>query len=271
MPKKKNSSKSSKGKSGNTKQISPAKHWFLTLNNYTKEAIQYFCSDSSIVRYCFQKEVCPTTGTPHLQGHFEFQYKIRPVGYFKDTPCIGGHWEKTQNRKAAIVYCSKLDTREGNTYIKNFPKNLFRKVKVLKEEELYEWQKKVIEICKEVPDDRTIHWIWDEDGNKGKSALVKYLVVKHHGMIVTGRSGDIKYQIANADLPPDIILFDVTRARRGHVNYNALEEIKNGLFSSTKYESKMVLIPSPHIFCFANFEPRLELMSMDRWKVTKLE
>lgn len=270
MPKKKNSSNSSKGKSGNTKQISPAKHWFLTLNNYTKEAIEHFCSDSSITRYCFQEEVSPTTGTPHLQGHFEFRYKIRPVGYFTGTPCEGGHWEKTQNRKAAVIYCSKIDTRGGGTYIKNFPKNLFRKVKVLTVNELYPWQKEIVDICQEIPDDRTIHWIWESDGNKGKSALVKYLVVNHHGMIVSGKSADIKYQLATADLPPDIILFDIPRNKANHVNYNALEEIKNGLFSSTKYESKMVLIPSPHIFCFANFEPNYEAMSMDRWKITKL-
>lgn len=270
MKQKKNSSKSSKGKSGNTRQISPAKHWFLTLNNYKKEAIEFFSADSSIKKYCFQEEVCPTTGTPHIQGHFEFESKIRPAGYFKGTPCEGGHWEKTISRRASVVYCSKLDSKSGETHIKGFPKSMFRKIKVLKKEELYFWQRDIVYECEQDPDDRTINWIWEAEGNRGKSALVKYLVVNHHAMIVSGKSADIKYQIASAEFTPDIIVYDIPRNKKNHVNFNALEDIKNGLFSSTKYETKMILIPTPHIFCFANFEPDLEMMSKDRWNVIEI-
>jgi len=267
---KKNSSNSSKRKSGNTKQISPAKHWFLTLNNYKKESIEYFLSDSSILRHCFQEEV-GASGTPHLQGHFEFADKIRPKGYFKGTPCENGHWEKTKNRKAAIRYCSKLDTRSGKTYTKGFPRNIFRKAKVLTREELYPWQEQlVVRECEKEPDDRTIHWLWDERGGLGKSQLVKYLVKNHHGMLISGKSADVKYQIATAEFPPDIILYDIPRNANGKVNYQVLEDIKNGLFSSTKYETKMIFIPSPHVFCFANWKPNLEAMSIDRWNVIEL-
>lgn len=107
MTETKSSSNSSEGKSGNTKQISPAKHWFLTLNNYTTDDIQFLCSISSIKRYVFQEEMSES-GTPHLQGHFEFEKKIRPLGFFKGTPLEKRcHWEKTKNRHAAIQYCSK--------------------------------------------------------------------------------------------------------------------------------------------------------------------
>ncbi len=126
------SSNSSKGKSGNTRQISPAKHWFLTHNNYTKEDIDLLCSNSSIKKYCFQEEV-GDSGTPHLQGHFEFIRKIRPVGFFKGTPLEKAHWEKTKNRMAAINYCSKLATRKGKTYTKGFPKSVFRKPRCISE------------------------------------------------------------------------------------------------------------------------------------------
>ena len=267
--KKKNSSKSSKGKSGNTKQISPAKHWFLTLNNYKKEAIEYFCADSSIVRHCFQEEI-GESGTPHLQGHFEFKDKIRPVGYFKGTPCENGHWEKTRNKRASITYCSKLDTRSGGTYIKGFPRSLFRKATCLNRAELYDWQEYIVKLVEEVPDDRTINWIWEAVGNRGKSALVKYLVMNEHAMLVSGKSADIKYQLATAEYPPDVVIYDIPRTAEGYVNYTALEEVKNGVFSSTKYESKMVIIPSPHIICFANFEPNTLKMSADRWNIREI-
>lgn len=268
--KKKNSSNSSKGKSGNTKQISPSKHWFLTLNNYTTQSIDFFCADSSIERYVFQEEMSES-GTPHLQGHFEFKKKVRPVGHFTGTPCSGGHWEKTKSRRAAITYCSKCDTRNGQTYTKGFPKNAFRQIKVLTKDQLYFWQKDVLFIAESEPDDRTINWIWEAEGNRGKSAMVKYLVVNHHAMIISGKSADIKYQIATAELPPDIIIYDVPRAKRNRVNYAALEQIKDGLFASTKYESKMVLIPDVHIFVFANFEPILDdTVSKDRWNIIEI-
>jgi len=266
----KNSSNSSKKKSGNTRQISPAKHWFLTLNNYKTSDIDQLLDDSSIKRYVFQEEK-GESGTPHLQGHFEFSKKIRPSGHFKGSPLAKGHWEKTRNRKKAIEYCSKLSTKIGKTYRKGFPRSLFRKVSVLKKTQLYNWQLKIVNEIEQEPDDRTINWIWDTDGNKGKSALVKYLCVNEHAIIVSGKSSDIKYQIANMEFPPDIILYDIPRTARGYINYTALEELSNGCFASNKYESKMCIIPNVHIYCFANFHPEFEAMSQDRWKIVCLD
>jgi hypothetical protein len=256
-------------KSGSTRQISPAKHWFLTHNNYTKEDIKLLCSDSSIIKYCFQEEK-GAKGTPHLQGHFEFDRKIRPRGFFKGTPLENAHWEKTRNRRAAVVYCSKLATRSGETYIKGFPKSCFRKISCIQRDELYDWQKTICNECEKEPDDRTINWFWETVGNVGKSALVKYLCINENALLVSGKSADIKYQIANAEFPPDIIVYDIPRSAKNYINYTALEEIKNGVFCCSKYESKMCIIPTPHIYCFANFEPDLTTMSKDRWRVKKL-
>lgn len=121
-----------------------------------------------------------------------------------------------------------------------------------------------------VPDDRTINWYHDDKGNVGKSALVKYLCMKENAMLISGKGADIKFQISTAEFYPDIIVYDIPRKSRGYVNYTALEEIKNGIFSSTKYESKMVIMPTPHIYCFANFEPDFGAMSEDRWNVINL-
>lgn len=266
----KDSSNSSKEKLGNTRQISPAKHWFLTHNNYTKDCIKILCSNSSIIKYCFQEEI-GETGTPHLQGHFEFARKVRPVGFFKGTPLAKAHWKKTKNRLAAIRYCSKQETRNGKTYTKGFPKSVFRKVKCLTEDQLYPWQRQIVNECKEEPDDRTIHWYHESIGNVGKSALVKYLCIHENAMLISGKGCDIKYQIASAEFFPDVIVYDIPRTTHGYVNYTALEEIKNGIFSSPKYESKMVIMPTPHIYCFANFEPDTETMSNDRWNVIDLD
>ena len=58
-------------------------------------------------------------------------------------------------------------------------------------EEPYGWQSEVMEIIKQKPDKRTIHWFWEPDGCKGKTTLSKYLVVKHNALMLTGKSGDM--------------------------------------------------------------------------------
>ncbi len=262
-----NSSNSSGEKSGNTKQISPSKHWCFTLNNHTSDDIKNIMEDSSTSRVSMQEEK-GESGTLHLQGYIEFSRKVRPVSVFKS---FKAHWEKTKNIKASIKYTQKDDTRCGKQYLKNIKK--IRKLNVLTYEQLYKWQRDIVDITNEEPDDRTIHWYWETVGNVGKSALVKYLVVNCGAMLISGKSADIKYQIASVKNGeyPDIILYDIPRTAEGYINYTAMEEIKNGVFASSKYESKMVIMPSPHIICFSNFEPDLDTMSADRWKVTRLK
>lgn len=49
-----------------------------------------------------------------------------------------------------------------------------------------------------------------------------------------------------------------------------MEEIKDGIIISTKYEGGKKLITTPHLFVFANFLPREGAFSMDRLKIIDL-
>lgn len=260
------SSNSSKGKSGNSKQISPAKHWIFTINNHKEKDIIFLMECSSIEQLSMQEET-GESGTPHLQGYLKFVTKKRPLSILgiKETK---GHYIPCRSVKDAIIYTQKADTRTGRQFVKGL--RIVRPLKVLKTEQLYDWQKRVVDECMQEPDDRTINWLWDWEGNKGKSQLVRYLVINRNALLISGKGADIKYLIAQQTQPPDIILYDIPRTAQGYVNYTALEEIKNGIFCSNKYESKMVVMNSPHIFCFANFEPNTDAMSADRWKVTEI-
>ena len=264
-----NSSNSSKGKSGNTKQISPSKHWVFTWNNYKEAHIEIICSNSSIKRYSFQEET-GESGTPHLQGYVEFVTKKRPHSVFHKS--FGIHWEKCRRIKEAIVYTQKDDTRTGRIFRKNIPR--IKPIKCLTEEQLYPWQKEIVNIISDEPCDRTIHWYWESEGNVGKSAMVRYLVIKHNAILVSGKGADIKYQIKQYidkyGYGPETIIYDIPRTAENYVNYTALEEIKNGLFASNKYESSMIIMNPPHFICFANFEPNYHAVSQDRWCVKEL-
>lgn len=252
-------------KSGNTKQISPAKNWFFTWNNYTLEDIELIKNCSSINKYIFQEET-GKNGTKHLQGYIEFNDKVRPKNILSEKV----HWEKPRDKQACIEYCSKVDTRTGATFTKGI--KLPKPLKIISE--LYEWQQKIVDIINEEPDDRIIYWYWDGKGNKGKSALCKYICYKYNALVLCGKTdnafhGVIKYKEDTGEYP-DIILFDIPRTCMSYFNPTAMEKIKDGCFYSGKYEGGMVLMNSPHIICFANSEPDTSSMSMDRWRIVCL-
>lgn len=255
------------GKVKNNKQIPPSKHWCFTLNNYSHDDILKISSSSSISKYVFQEEKGEKEETPHLQGYIEFKKKIRPKELFNDKI----HWEKTRSIEHSIMYCSKEETRIGQIYT-NF---LFDdKLKLLKETELYIWQKEILELCKKTPDDRTINWYWEKDGCVGKTALSKLLCANYGALCVSGKSSDCKYAIVKfketKKYYPKIIIFDIPRCNIDYINYEAIEKIKDGLFFVGKYESQQVIMNSPHIIVFSNEEPQIDKLSKDRWNIKKL-
>jgi hypothetical protein len=81
--------------------------------------------------------------------------------------------------------------------------------------------------------------------------------------------GIVKY-IEKHGFAPTSVIIDIPRSRLDYVSYTAIEEIKNGCFFSTKYESDMVVFNSPHIICFANAYPETSQMSADRWKIYEI-
>jgi len=252
---------------GNTKtpskvQISPSIKWCFTLNNYTNSEyssiICIFCEKARL--YIIGDEI-GKNGTPHLQGYVEFKTKLRPLNLF-DFKRI--HWEKSNgSREDNIKYCSK----ENVLVSKGIPKP----IKII--EELYPWQKAIEKLYFTEPDNRKIYWFWDTDGNIGKSAFIKYMLVKHNCLFCSGgKHCDIMHLVFNQDMDmTDCVLFDIPRANRGCISYASLESIKNGLVCNTKYETGYKVFNSPHIFVFANFPPDDEsLLSKDRLVISEL-
>ncbi len=250
---------------GSTKRPHASKHWCFTLNNYTEDEVKDIIG-SNTKRFVFQEEI-GEKGTPHLQGYIELPEKGRPMESF-DNKRI--HWEKTRSAKASIKYCSKEETRSGKIYTKGV--RIPKKIKIIKD--LYIWQERIVEMLKHEPDDRTIYWYWDREGNIGKSALCKYLAVNNDALVISGSGKDMKYLVTQYEksngVYPEIIIIDIPRTAENYISWTGIESIKNGLFASTKYECEMVVMNSPHIVCFANFEPNMDVISRDRWEIRNL-
>lgn len=245
---------------GNTKKRPvPAKRWCFTLNNYSEKELEQL--EQQFRKRNFQfligKEV-GEQGTPHLQGYIEADKRIRPLEQF-DNKRI--HWESCRGSPSDnIQYC----TKDGN-YITNI--FIPRKPKLI--ENLYPWQEDIINIITKEPDERTIHWFWEPTGMSGKTTFCKYLSAKYNAIPLEGKKNDILF--CAAQFESDIYLWDLERTMEEFISYGAIEKIKNGYYMCSKYESKPIIRACPHVIVFANFEPRREALSLDRWNIVKIQ
>lgn len=255
---------------GNT-DSSPAKrqlqytYWFFTLNNYDLEQIEHM---EQVLKfecdwYVFQEEK-GEKGTQHLQGTVKFKQRKRLTEIKKFNPKI--HWEHTKCVKSAIAYCLKQETRCGKQWVYGI--ELPEEVEV---EDPHGWQLEIMEILKEKPDKRTIHWFWEPEGNVGKTTLCKFLVVRHECLMLTGKSHDMYNMIAKFPNKRKLFIVDCPRSAQEYINYGAIEQMKNGLIFSGKYEGHLLVFNCPHVFVFANQPPDKSKMSMDRWNIQRID
>jgi len=226
----------------------PGAHWCFTWNNYSEEDLATLETNfkkeiktNKLFQYLFSREVGEKCGTPHLQGWISTgdpKIKIRPNEKFK-TMKNGINlvrWEKTKGSKEDNVkYCTKSggEMHSNVTLLKDPLKGL----------ELYEYQKEILNLINTEPDNRSIYWYWEQTGNLGKTTLAKHICMNHKALYVNGKAADIKSAIVTelkeGRDAPKIVLFGYPRTSEDYVSYASLEEVKDGLFFSGKYESGM--------------------------------
>ncbi len=265
------------GAGGNVKPQLRKRAWMVTINNPDENTITQLKGTGWGVKGCGQLEIGEKEATPHI--HMYIYFKEAKKGCEMKTIFPKGKLEWVKNRESCILYCTKEHTTSGFLTRTEGP-FVWGNLKVPKPRkplrlisELREWQKKVLLLIRNEPDERTIHWIWD-NGLSGKTVFSKYLCANHNGIQVGGRASDAKYAIAKAlekDLEINLVIFGFTRTNEQYVSYEGIESIKDGIFFSNKYESGMCLYNCPHVICFANFEPEKERLSEDRWNIIKLD
>nr|WAE43936.1 MAG: replication associated protein [Cressdnaviricota sp.] len=247
------------------KEPRQSNYWCFTFNNYDEKDIEIIENifHHECKWYIFQEETGEETGTPHLQGICNFITK-------KGLPTLKQFhqkisWDITKSVKGSVIYCTKFATRTGKIYSSGI--EIPRQLDI---EEPYGWQTQILDIIKTIPDKRTIYWFWEPNGNVGKSTLCKYLVVKHDALMLTGKSNDMYHMISKFPNKRNLIICDIPRTSMNYINYAAIEQIKNGLIFSGKYEGTQLVFNCPHLIVFANEKPNLESMSLDRWNVIKI-
>ena len=241
--------------------------------------------------WAFQMEQCPNTGKLHWQGWsrhsgaktFDQWRGLLPGAHVEE--------QRARHNKLATDYCCKEETRvtaatavalgfspgEVGPHVKNVLLPGPKLKSELDEENMYPWQKSMMELYTGPIHPREIIWVHEKVGNTGKSALARHLAILGETLVVSGKAGDVACGVAQwksteKRTPPPLrlVLWDVPRVNEGAVSYQALENVKNGCFFSGKYESGMVVMEKPHVWVFANHPPDLSKLSQDRWRVYEI-
>lgn len=232
-------------------------------------------------KYIFQLER-GATGRLHFQGymHLGKGAKERPAGIAKKLSLAGLYGihvaaASTAGQAALKAYCMKADTRQAGPYKDTDPKPLspeeHKRLGLISIGSLHPWQEYVRDRLLEPPSDRHIHWIVDTRGCTGKSSFGKLLAAKAEALMLPYTDAkDCLNIVANAG-ERCAYIFDLTRTKPASISstdtYSCMEQIKNGYIVNTKYQTKVVIQPSAHVWVFSNEPPQYAALSKDRWRV----
>lgn len=286
----------SHSRQGNT-NMARSRNWILTINNFTETQKNEFSKicEKNKYKFIFQIEA-GESGTPHIQAWIEAT-NARTFQSVK-TLWPDAHIEKCKKREAAALYCMKDETRTSETFFTNLTEvelhnlkcdaeNKKKNKKPTKEDlmgpeppledeieglTLYPYQQKIQDIFDGPVDKRKIYWICD-NGNKGKTSFAKHMCIKYPYNIIylSGKGADIKHGVAEYVKQVGnrfkMAIFGFPRSLEDYVSYQSLEEVKDGIFFSGKYESGMCKYNRPHVICLANFLPDTKKLTADRWEI----
>lgn len=141
----------------------------------------------------------------------------------------------------------------------------------VKEYPLHEWQSELNTYLNGEVNEREIVFVVDFEGNKGKSWFFRYYEQNHEDncqIILPGKKLDMAMVLEGGKR---VYMFDCPRSKQGEfIQYDFLEEVKNGNVFSGKYESKMKRFATPHVCVAMNEEPDMSKLSSDRYKIIYL-
>lgn len=258
---------------GNTNIVDPKpaprfRAWVFTLNNHSDTEVRdllAYLRKHTKNKFCIQEEIGEEEKTPHLQGVIHFKHPRTFDSMKKRLP--RAHLQPCRDWEASIAYCRKPTFAGAKRWERGIPKPI---TDPMVGKTLHPYQEKILNLIKKDPDPRKIHWFWEPKGGTGKSVLTKHICMNNNALAVSGKASDIKYAVAQwiaIHGEVDVVIIDLPRTNERYVSYQAMEEIKNGLFFTTKYESGMTIFNPPHLIVFANFEPDTDSLSKDRWDV----
>jgi len=125
----------------------------------------------------------------------------------------------------------------------------------------FQWQRDLFKFLEDTPPDgRTIHFVVDLVGNKGKTHFSEYYRQKHSEdtiVVSPGPKADMVYSAYSCGILPRVLILDAPRSKQATIQYDFLEEMVNGSIDVKKYESFQWRFNPPHVVCMMNRMPKL--------------
>lgn len=133
---------------------------------------------------------------------------------------------------------------------------------------LRKWQAELNRTLNGPVDKRKIIFLVDYSGSAGKSWFFRYYEQNHGDkcqIILPGKKQDMAYVLKETNR---VVFFDCPKSKQGeYIQYDFLEEVKNGNVFQGKYESREKRFPSPHVVVAMNEMPNESLLSADRYDI----
>lgn len=130
-----------------------------------------------------------------------------------------------------------------------------------------EWQQRLYDDLVGEPDDRKIKFVCDPEGGIGKSWFVRWFLDQHPSetqVFRPARVQDIAHAIRTRT---KYFFFDVPRNGMEYLQFQVLEQLKDRLVFSPKYQSSMKELQNvPHVVVFCNEHPTESEMTGDRYE-----
>lgn len=140
------------------------------------------------------------------------------------------------------------------------------------EPELNPWQRTLhLALRTEDPGDRAVLFYVDEEGGKGKTWFQRFMVSRYPEEVQI-LSGGKRDDVAHAlQVDKTIFLFNIPRGGMEFLNYTILEQLKDRMVFSPKYDSKTKIFKHRvHVVVFCNEEPDMTRMTDDRYVIINL-
>lgn len=247
-----------------------------TVNNKLPSAdkFQHALDNLTPAGYIFQLEKGQESGRLHFQCNLrlknpetqtELRKKLKSIlREFYANGCLT--IRPTHDTKKSDFYCMKDETRVAGTMPVLFPNDVYIGQDLIKK--FLPWQQSLFSIVMGDPHDRKIPLVCDESGNKGKSLLAKTLAYHHDACVIPLGLTSAQMKSAIVDNgPKKIYILDLPRNNKSYQEiFDTIEEVKRGFVISCFHgKLKQLFMSRPHIVCFTNEWPQLDLLSFDMW------
>lgn len=142
---------------------------------------------------------------------------------------------------------------------------------------MFSWQKDLKRLIKEEINERKVRWFVDEVGATGKSEFLKHMMLYEGDKVMGFRrfggaqnASHLVLERLKKGQKVDAIICDFPRKYENIDIYEVLEDMIDGVMTSTKYMGGDVFIDTPHVIVLANFLPDVTNLSLDRWIIKRL-